>query len=189
MESSNYLKFNYSANLIFPPIPRKSFPFPPNLIPEPIYSIKFFIENIEQMYFLRHTQLQHFCIPIEIKIVNISQEEVIIYVVYFHDIARTVGYQFKDRRELFLNFHHSEKKLNELSDELRYIYSIGNNQRPSFLDTHESDVRRYENIKYLEDNSLKPSGKWEESLFRDAFDSNPHILSDSEFEMIFGRSR
>lgn len=191
MKNPLYLRFEYSPNLIFPPKSKSSCPFPPDLIPEPLYSIYLFIENVEKMYFLRHTQLQHFCIPIEVKVLNyLDAGEVVESLnVYFQGESRSVGYRFQGKASYSLTFHQTDKKLTELSDELKYIYSMGNNQRSSNFKWHESEVSNFENEKYLSDNNLKPIGKWEASLFRGAFNSNPHILSDDEFEMIFGSPR
>jgi peroxiredoxin len=36
---------------------------------------------------------------------------------------------------------------------------------------------------------LKPKGEWEEQMFRDKFQSNTSLMSDDEYEMIFGIER
>ena len=36
---------------------------------------------------------------------------------------------------------------------------------------------------------LKPKGEWEDKMFRDVFQSNTSLMSDDEYEMIFGYPR
>ena len=211
MEFTDYLNFEFKPNLIFPPVERKAFPFPPNLIPEALYSIYLFIEKVEGVYYLRNLKHKAFCGPLKFNKVSFDQylfdennnpivddatgeqrtKEVDIkyLTTFFENTARSVSFNFNGVSEYFLPLFQTDKKLMELPEHLQSIYSSTIYQSEHYLQWDNSQTTDHIHRKYLKDNGLKPVGKWEEGLFVNSFNSNPNLLSDDEFEMIFGVSR
>jgi hypothetical protein len=81
------------------------------------------------------------------------------------------------------------KKLVDLGVKLNELYDGALWQRRHYLFWDEEETIKHANEKLLRNNNLQPIGKWENSMFEDVFNSNPKLMTDNEFEMIFGVTR
>lgn len=179
-----------------------SFPFPPNNIPEPIYSNNFLIEFSINLGYLRHIENPYFCRPILNYGICKDQGEpsedpskntTIIYYVYFDAKPFTVGYKCETEARFFLHtdFVNAIDYLDfylEKQDLLK-LYEAADLSTLEKLNEAEIQGNINRAKQYLQDNNLSPKGIWEAQVFGDNFGNNPFILSDDEFEMIFGVER
>lgn len=210
-EQFPYLVFEYKPNQIFAPKDILSFPFPTNLIPEPLYSVDFFVECVGSARYLRHTRLSHFCMPIEPKTIDVElpyldensntvvdrqtgevhlRKTLLCYfVAHFQGIERCVGFIFENKSRYFLHLHSTDLKFSELTSELKSLYESAALHWSGILKTNDQRVTDFRSSERLKSLRVRPLGPWEEKLFAVHFKSNPDLLSDDEFEMIFGQSR
>jgi len=208
---SNYLQHIYKPNLMYKPIEITSFPFPPNTIPAPLNSKYFFIENIDGKYYLRHLNEQLFCMPLasydatvhlpvidengnsifdqEKNSIETEEHKISFLCAHFQSERRSVGYIFNGKSTLFLNLHKSDKKLSDLPEHLRSIYKSADCHSIKYLEWDNEATTKQINSEKLNKSNISPKGPWEAELFRVNFNSNPDMLTDDEFEMIFGQSR
>ena len=66
---------------------------------------------------------------------------------------------------------------------------LGNVAPNHLLLQNAEETRRALINKRINDEGLEPVGEWERNLFETSFEGNPSLLTDDEFEMIFGISR
>ena len=81
--------------------------------------------------------------------------------------------------------HNSLVPFSQLDEKLQKLYIASKMLTQSSLDFYESEIQKIDMSK----SGLKPKGEWEEQMFRDVFHSNTSLMSDDEYEMIFGVER
>jgi uncharacterized protein YjbI with pentapeptide repeats len=180
-------------------------------LPEPMYSTTFLIEKVEDDYYLRNTQDPYYCACLRISTHQISlprfskeaesyeydketgepivdEFKLTLMLAYFDGNARTVGYYIFDKWDIFLPFFRTDKKHQELDKELAWLYygaKIGTLHGMRHMENLWSERRDAEHS----GSYPQPKGEWEAEMFRDIFSSNPKLMTDNEYEMIFGVER
>lgn len=186
----------------YQPIEINSFPFPPdNLLPL-IETNEFFIEMVAHSLFLRHISNQYVCQtiwthkkeitsteldindnPIEVK------KELLNYYVYFDGTPLSVGYKFNDKEVFFLHTDRYTSDPAVLAPSQPNLFDLYMAAKLVTKRELENSTKRFRNLKftnYLTENNLQPKGEWEREQFNTVFGGNPFVLTDDEFEMIFG---
>lgn len=202
-----YIKYDAKVGESYKAIELRSLPFPSNHLPE-LFNLKFFIIEVnDRGYYLRSTLNSLFCQQLidnicEIEVPDWDTEqmsfkydengEVILkteklqYLSFIFDgIERAVAYNYAGKGETFLQMHTSTFPFAKLDDRLQRLYIAAKMLTNEELDFYETELRKYE----MEQSGLKPKGEWEAQMFRDTFKSNTKLMSDDEYEMIFGIER
>lgn len=172
-------------------------------LPEPMYSTSFFIERVERDYYLRNVLNPFYCSRLRIENhefnaskynentgeVGVEVVKCSILLACFEGEFRTVGYFLEDKFDLFLPFFKTDKTHEQVDSRLNWLYEaarMGTLYGLRYLEQQSKD--RVKAAKGLT-TRLEPKGPWEEQMFRDVFDSDPNLMSDDEYEMIFGIER
>jgi len=202
-----YIKYDAKIGGHYPTIEIRSLPFPANHIPD-LFNLRIFIiEMNERGYFLRSTMNSLFCQQLinnncEIEVPEYDAEqgsykydengEVIFKTeklqflsFIFEGVERTVAYNFAGKGEIFLQMHSSTVPFHELDSRLQKLYTAAKMLTPNYLEFYENEIQKMSS----NNRGLKPKGEWEEQMFKDVFQSNPLLMSDDEYEMIFGIER
>lgn len=202
-----YIKYDAKVGGHYPTIEIRALPFPPSHIPDLFNFRIFIIEKNERGYFLRSTMNSLFCQHLidnscEIEVPEYDAEqgsykydengEVIFkteklqYLSFFYEgTERTVAYKFAGKADIFLQMHSSTVPFNELDGRLQKLYVAAKMLTPNYLEFYENEIQKM----YSNNRGLKPKGEWEEQMFKDVFKSNTLLMSDDEYEMIFGVER
>mgnify|MGYP000148990214 CR=1 FL=1 len=208
-EFNNYY-FKHTMGQTYDPISINSLPFPPSEIPEIIETNEYFIEEFSSSAMLRHIENPYLCIPIldgrkEIELPSemgtLTTYYLTVFYVYFEGTPYSVGYSF-GKENNFETFYFLERQhcngWEELAQmetifrskaHLRLAYESGLLTTETNLKQSSDRTRQFKFAKYLHDRNLTPKGEWEKQVFRDNFGNNPFVLTDDEFEMIFGESK
>jgi hypothetical protein len=204
-EFQDSMYVNHKVGTTYPIIEINSLPFPPdNLLPI-IETNEFFIEQIGQSWCLRHITNHFFCIAVwsykkEISTIELDlndnpievKKELMNHYVYFDGTPMSVGYKFKDENVFFLHIEKYPTDPVLLAASQPNLFGIHMAARLSTKKELEASQNRYRTIKftkYLTENNLQPKGDWEKEQFNNIFGGNPFVLTDDEFEMIFGTER
>jgi len=202
-----YIKYDAKVGGTYRTIPLRSLPFPTNHIPELFNLSIFIIERNERGYYLRSTINSFFCQQLidnvtEIEVPEWDAEQMsyrynengeIIYKTeelkylsfIYEGVERAVAYNYEGKGESFLQMHNSLVPFSQLDEKLQKLYIASKMLTQSSLDFYESEIQKIDMSK----SGLKPKGEWEEQMFRDVFHSNTSLMSDDEYEMIFGVER
>jgi hypothetical protein len=202
-----YIKYDAKVGGYYPTIDFRSLPFPPSNIPE-LFNLRIFIiETNERGYYLRSTLNSLFCFELtdntsEIEVPDwdteqmsykydengevIYKTEKLKYLSFTYDgVERTVAYNYAGKGETFLQMHTSTVPFAELDERLQKLYIAAKMLSQNSLEFYENEIRKMD----FRQSGLKPKGEWEEQMFRDTFQSNTSLMSDDEYEMIFGIER
>jgi hypothetical protein len=210
MIESLYLKLDWKPGQYYKPIELNSFPFPIGQFPDPMPSCNFFIEVVEKNYYLRSLDNPFYCTLLSLVRENIEmhkygedgslvfdensgeyeveQVEVAYLMVRFGSVKRMVAYYFRNEWVQFLVCHFKDKPYAELDLNLRNLYKaaqLNTEDGMAFMDDKTAEQSRQSRI----NTDPKPVGVWEEQQFREVFGGDSRIMSDSEYEMIFGEGR
>jgi len=204
-----YIKYDPKVGAFYPTIEIESLPFPSNNIP-PIFNLSIFIiERNNKGYFLRSTVNSLFCqhlieqvseidVP-EVDVENfnykydengeiIFKTEKLTYLSFFYEgVERAVAYNYAGKKQSFLQIHSSEIPFAELDKRLNRLYYASLLLTEHWLAHYSKELHKLKVSELLK--GLKPKGEWEENMFRDVFQSNTSLMSDDEYEMIFGYPR
>jgi hypothetical protein len=134
--------------------PIKSFPFPPDLIHEPLISDLFFTERVDGASYLRHVQVSFFCLPVYIEEIEISvpindefgnlkNQNFIVEVRYveFSNQIRSVGYKHRDIWTHFIDEDLYEGRIDHIPNSLKQLYISSGLMTPSYLKDEEERMR------------------------------------------------
>jgi hypothetical protein len=201
-----YLEFNPTIDDVKPK-PLKPLPFPGFHIPS-VFNLKyFFIEKVELGYFLRSSLNPLFCCAlfevekdIEVELWD-QEKECFKYDVDGNPLTKietlsmlcfsveselqVVAFFFEGKGESFLNSYTSNLPVEQLDERLKMLYEAALLSTDRMLGEITLGLRQDD----LGFRGLEPRGEWEAQIFRDVFQSNPSLMSDDEFEMIFGVER
>ena len=202
-----YIKYDPKVGGYYPTIELHSLPFPSNFIPQLFNLRVFIIEKNESGYFLRSTLNSLFCQHLkehisEIEVPDFDAEqfnykydengeviyktETLKYLSFiFEGVERAVAYNYLGQKENFLEIHVSKVPFSELDKRLRQLYNASIMLTERSLAFYSNEILKMK----MKKNELKPKGEWEETTFRDVFHSDTSLMSDDEYEMIFGVSR
>ena len=204
-ELNESMYITHKVGMTYPPLEINAFPFPPdNLLPI-IETNEFFIEIVAQWWYLRHITYQYLCLTIypykkEISVLGLDindtptevRKELINYYVYFDGTPLSVGYTFNGKDVFFLHTDTCPCAPEVLAISQPNLFAAHMGARLTTTIELENSRDRYRSLKfkkYLTENNLQPKGDWEYQQFNNIFGGNPFILSDDEFEMIFGIER
>jgi hypothetical protein len=208
--NSYYLKHSYGNS--YSPISISSFPFPPSEIPEVLETNEFFIEQFGKSWALRHINNPFFIIPvwtfkktIELPSVEADgttdEKELTMFYVFIEGDPYSVGYRFGADTQYEERFFVEKSEIE--ADDIKSEYMMIVSMKPRLLQMHlavglatnselmKSSQRTRESkfSNYLLERGLSPKGDLEAKVFKDNFGNNPFVLTDEEFEMIFGVER
>jgi hypothetical protein len=192
----------HKVGTTYPPIEINSLPFPQdNLLPI-IETNEFFIEMIEHTWFLRHINNHYFCVPVwsykkEITSLELDindnpvevKKELMNHYVYFDGTPLSVGYRFNEKEVFFLHTDRYTSDPVTLAPSQPNLFELYMAAKLGSKRELENSTKRFRNLKfknYLTQNNLQPKGEWEQEQFNTVFGGNPFVLTDDEFEMIFG---
>jgi hypothetical protein len=96
-----------------------------------------------------------------------------------------VAYNYAGKGETFLQMHTSTVPFAELDERLQKLYIAAKMLSQHSLEFYENEIRKMD----FRQSGLKPKGEWEEEMVRDVFHNNTSLMSDDEYEMIFGVER
>jgi hypothetical protein len=202
-----YIKYDAKVGGFYPTIELCSLPFPTNNIPD-IFNLRFFIiETIDDEFYLRSTINSLFCYQLKdnakfIEVPALDTEEMnYVYdengeIIYkkeqlnylsftYKGIERTVAYYYSGKSKTFLQMHKSTIPFSELDNRLQRLYMATKMLTVNSLEILENESQKMD----MKKNGLRPKGEWEEEMFRDVFHNNTSLMSDDEYEMIFGVER
>lgn len=204
-EKQNSMYISHKVGETYPPVEINSFPFPPdNLLPI-IETNEFFIEMVAHSWYLRHITNQYLCLTIwsykkQISVLELDindsptevKKELMNHYVYFDGTPLSVGYKFNDKETFFL---HTERYTSDpvlIAPSQPNLFGLYMAAKLATKREYENSQSRYRSLKfkkYLTENNLQPRGDWENEQFNNVFGGNPFVLTDDEFEMIFGTER
>lgn len=212
MDEKEFNDYYYKHKMgdTYAPISFNSFPFPPSEIPETIETNEYFIEEFSTSAMLRHITNPFICIPIlngrteiDLPTENGTTETfyLTVFYVYFEGTPYSVGYSF-GKNNNFENFYFVERQSANGWDELiemdqifktktalQLLYESATLSTVASLEKSTERTRQVKFSNYLNSRNLAPKGEWEAQVFRNNFGNNPFVLTDDEFEMIFGEYR
>lgn len=202
-----YIKFDPKSGGGYRPIELTSFPFPPHHLPQVFNLPLFIIEKNKYGYFLRSTLNSLFCSALyevvsEIEVPDWDPEnmsykyneegEVIHKIERLQYLCftvegeeRAVAYRYEGSGKTYLQLHTSEIPFEELDEKLQKLYLGAKLLSRHYITHYENEIRKLE----AKATGLTPKGEWEAQMFRDVFRSNTSLMSDDEYEMIFGVER
>lgn len=202
-----YIKFDPKIGKGYHAIELASFPFPPHHLPEIFNLPIFIIETNEHGYFLRSTLNSLFCCALyevvnEIEVPDWNSETMsyvyneeggIVYKVEklkylcftVEGEERAVAYSYEGSGKAYLQMHTAEIPFKELDEKLKKLYLGALLLTRPYVTHYTNEIAKIKN----KSNELTPKGEWEAKMFRDVFNSNPSLMSDHEYEMIFGVGR
>jgi hypothetical protein len=133
--------------------PLKSFPFQPDLIPQPLISDLFFTERVNDGSYLRHVQVSFFCLPvyIEEKLIpitksdgegNLTTEETTIKIRYveFSNEQRTVAYELNGNWTRFIDEDLYDGDVDKIPNSLQQLYIASDLTTPFYLKEEEDRI-------------------------------------------------
>jgi len=210
MLESLYLKLQWKPGQYFKPIELNSFPFPIGNFPDPMSSSNFFIEVVEGTHYLRSLDNPFYCalLPLVKEHVEVYKQgsdgdmvfdpesgeyqmedvEVAYLLARFGDVGRMVAYYFDKKWVCFLVCHFIDKPYAELDSNLRMLYKaaqLNTLDGMNFMDNKTAEHLRKERSS----SDPQPKGAWEAQQFQDVFGGDSRAMTDSEYEMIFGKER
>lgn len=202
-----YLHFDPEAGKRFARQPIESFPFPAYHLPEIFDLPIFFIERVGGEYFLRSTLNSLFCSAIHncVKEIEVPewdslaqtyvynyQGEIVQKSALLHYLRidleigeRVVGYAFEGKSKFFLVVHTSPVVFEQLDEKIKLLYNAARFLRKNLIEHHAARIRGLES----QSTHPKPKGHWQAEMFKTIFNENPSLMSDDEYEMIFGEAR
>jgi len=202
-----YIKFDPKIGGVYRSIKLTSFPFPPHHLPEIFNLPIFLIEKNKHGYFLRSTLNSFFCCALyevinEIEVPDWDSEtmgykyndegEVVYKIEKLQYLCftiegeeRAVAYNYAGSGKAYLQMHTAEIPFEELDEKLQELYLGAKSLSRHYITHCENEIRKIE----AKAAGLTPKGEWEAQMFRDVFSSNPSLMTDDEYEMIFGVER
>jgi len=202
-----YIKFDPKLGLGLRTIELTSLPFPAHHLPIIFNLPLFLIEKSELGYFLRSTLNSIFCSALyevvkEIEVPDwdteqtsykyneqgevIYKSERLQYLCFtIEGEERTVAYSYAGESKSYLHMHTHTAPFEELDEKLQKLYKGAMLLSKHYITHYQNEVRKLKSST----SELRPKGEWEAQMFRDNFGSNVNLMSDDEYEMIFGVER